>query len=94
MNWIRILGKHEPWPPVPGLAADPRPLPKVHIFRREGVAWEAITNDGVYGMDRLDEPGTPWELIHLESGQILARCPSLYSCQRRILDIEDGNYTP
>ena len=35
--------------------------------------WSAKTTDGTWGMDREDEPGTPWAVTHLPTGIVTDR---------------------
>lgn len=36
--------------------------------------WGAKTTDGTWGMDREDEPGTPWSVTHLPTGIVADPC--------------------
>jgi hypothetical protein len=47
---------------VKALAATLRQDGSGRILRRE--CWGAVTVDGQWGFERIEEPGTPWTVVH------------------------------
>ncbi len=43
--------------------------------------WGAQTTDGVWAFEREDSPGTPWVVVHLATGRIVAQMGTLRRCR-------------
>lgn len=50
--------------------------------RRE--CWRAVTDDGAWEFERQDEPGTPWAVIHRETGTQVGLCGTLRACRQYV----------
>lgn len=54
--------------------------------------WEAETTDGLWQMERLEEPGTPWSLIHAETGLEVMRLGTLRDCRINVANGDAGKW--
>jgi hypothetical protein len=63
-----------------------RMLRTIRGTRTRAECWGAETTDGVWVFERIEDDGTPWLVVHRESGETVLWCSSLRNCRRAVAE--------
>lgn len=46
--------------------------------------WAAVSEDGIWAFERIEEPGTPWITTHVPSGRVMDRSGNLTKARKYV----------